>query len=324
MTANRTAITPESYPFKEILEKRYNVILSNNPDYLFFSVFDKQHPYEYMKHNGIRIFYSRGENYSPDFTISDYAIGFDYISFDDRYLRFPQLIWTGFTLNELSEKHKNIDPSILNTKEYFCNFIYSNSECCPERKQIFDILNRYKKVTSAGTFLNNTGPDFIDKKVFSESKFDFMRKCKFTIACENYPFKGYLTEKLLHALGTNTIPIYFGDKTVANEINPKAFVNLHDYPTIESALNTIKEVDNNDELYLKMLHEPVFLNENYAQESVSRLETFLYNIFDQDYNIAFRRQRVMHALSHENCLREYNAMVANFWIKAVNKILRLY
>jgi hypothetical protein len=32
----------------------------------------------------------------------------------------------------------------------------------------------------------------------------------------------------------------------------------------------------------------------------------------------------MHAGFHQNCLREYNALVTNFWIRVLNKILRIF
>ena len=78
--------------FVHILRKKYcvNVIEGNidieNVQYLFYSVFSNNH----KKYNCIKIFYT-GENISPDMNECDYAIGFDYACFGDRYFRFPLL-----------------------------------------------------------------------------------------------------------------------------------------------------------------------------------------------------------------------------------------
>ena len=45
------------------------------------------------------------------------------------------------------EKHK-LHKDISNLK--FCNYIVSNGNCIPERKEFFNMLNAYKKVDSGG------------------------------------------------------------------------------------------------------------------------------------------------------------------------------
>ena len=73
-------------PFYNILKTRYNVMISDEPDYLFVSPLGKA--FEFMKNNCIRIFFA-GEEIVPDFNLFDYAIGFDDIIFGDRYIRIP-------------------------------------------------------------------------------------------------------------------------------------------------------------------------------------------------------------------------------------------
>lgn len=70
--------------FLDCMTKRFNVVLSDNPDYIFYSVFG----HEYLKYDCIRMFYTC-ENIRPDFNLCDYAMAFDWMSFEDRYLRFP-------------------------------------------------------------------------------------------------------------------------------------------------------------------------------------------------------------------------------------------
>src|SRR5690606_34891130 len=111
---------------------------------------------------------------------------------------------------------RNFDRRILSEKEYFCNFIYSNSKANPARDRFFHQLNTYKEVTAPGTHLNNSnlfvGERFAADWMFSKLK--FQSQCKFTIAFENTSSPGYTTEKILHAFISNTIPIYWGDPEV--------------------------------------------------------------------------------------------------------------
>ncbi|MDR2657097.1 MAG: hypothetical protein LBB86_04650, partial [Oscillospiraceae bacterium] len=75
---------PNNNPFLDALGKRYDVDVTQPPDVLFHSVFGR----EFMEYDCLRVFYT-GECCTPDFNACDYAIGFDYIDFGDRYLRLP-------------------------------------------------------------------------------------------------------------------------------------------------------------------------------------------------------------------------------------------
>jgi hypothetical protein len=67
-----------------------------------------------------------------------------------------------------------------------------------------------------------------------------------------------VTEKIMHAFGAGCIPIYWGTQDVLMDFNPKAFINANDYKTFEGVIERIKEIDNNDELYLDMVNQPIF------------------------------------------------------------------
>jgi hypothetical protein len=64
------------------------------------------------------------------------------------------------------------------------------------------------------------------------------------------------------------------------------------YESLEAAVEQIKKIDNNDQLYLKMLREPWFkdgIEPSWLSESHYR--RFLSSIFDQPPEQAFRRNR---------------------------------
>ncbi len=102
----------------DILEENYELEYSDNPDFLIYSVFGNEHK---KFNNCVKIFYT-GEPVTPNFEECDYGIGFDYIEFEDRYLRLPlcEMKMTKDILNRSIFKRNQLK----NRK--FCNFIYSN------------------------------------------------------------------------------------------------------------------------------------------------------------------------------------------------------
>ncbi|MWV63070.1 alpha-1,3-fucosyltransferase [Helicobacter saguini] len=73
-------------------------------------------------------------------------------------------------------------------------------------------------------------------------------------------------------------------------INPKSFINAHDFPDIDSLIAEVKRIDNDKEAYLQMLKEPVFLNDiNELKAHKEKLKAFLESIFSQSPKDAFRR-----------------------------------
>lgn len=259
------------------LSKQYNVVLSDNPDYLFCSCFGYQH-WKYT--NCIKIYYT-SENIVPDFNIFDYGIGLQYLSLDDRYLRFP--LWLNYAwdiLDLMETKTQRINKELADRK--FCNFVYTNSGWAdPIRECFFKELSKYKKVDSGGKFLNNIG--------FSvPNKLDFIKDYKFTISIENSATSGYTTEKIIEPMMTNSIPIYYGDPHVNREFNMNSCVHLRDFDSISSAIDYIRTLDNNDNLYLDKLQECWFSYEGVKNIYINRIDEFFCNIFEQKKEDAIR------------------------------------
>ncbi|MBQ1447240.1 MAG: hypothetical protein IIZ14_08305, partial [Solobacterium sp.] len=55
-------------------------------------------------------------------------------------------------------------------------------------------------------------------------------------------------------------------------------------------VEAVKKIDRNEDLYLEMMHSPVF-REGVPEGIQNRLRSFLFRIFDQPYEAAFRRNR---------------------------------
>lgn len=271
----------KNYLIQRILEKYFNVIISDEPDYVFCTPFSM----EYLKYDCIRIFYT-AENVTPDFNTFDYAIGFDEISFGDRYIRVPNFITHPKYLKDLqllSERHKITD---FEENRGFCGYVCSNGAADPMRDFVYDEISKYKKVDSGGKYRNN-----INLPTGVENKLEFQKKYKFALALENTSFKGYTTEKLVEAFAAGGIPIYWGDPEVNKYFNEKAFINVSNYSTIDEAVEKIKEVDNNTELYMEYMNAPAFVDLEYPEKIRREFEAFLVNIFDQPIERAYRRNR---------------------------------
>jgi hypothetical protein len=238
-----SGFNPNNNYFTRILDKKYELELSDNPDFLFYSVFGKEH----LKYNAIKIFFT-GENIVPDFNYCDYAIGFHHIIFEKRYLRYPLYLLSENSYNLAIKKHELIKPDDIIDKK-FCNFIYSNNSAIL-RNEFFEKLKQYKDVDSGGNVSNNMGYNVKDK-------LNFQKNYKFSIAFENSYGSGYTTEKIIDAFAASTIPIYWGNPNIHLDFNPKSFINVHDYNDIDEVVQKVIEVDNHPEIYVNYINEPI-------------------------------------------------------------------
>ena len=296
--------------FARLLMQKYDVEISDTPDYLFYSIFGNSH----HDRDCIRIFFT-GENVVPNFNYCDYAFGFHHIEFEDRYMRLPLWrLYTGDLQKALDKPQRDVEA----TKRKFCCMVVSNvKQTDGFREAFFEKLSAYKQVDSGGKYKNNVGGPVPDK-------FEFQKDYKFSFAFENVAARGYCTEKILQSFSAGTIPIYYGDETAVQDFNPKAFINCHDYANLDDVIEKIKQLDNDDEAYLQMLNEPVFvggkLPDRYSDESIL---TFLSNIMDQPFETARRRKIIKHYsdVDYRNMKQRDVYLIVKYFIK--HKLSRL-
>ncbi len=269
--------------FLKFLEKYFQVVVDEKPDYLFFSVYGTKH-LEYDK--CIKILYT-GENLVPDFNLCDYAIGFHYIEFGDRYLRFPLYVYYQWYYDSLL-RGGSLQQEITNrvdslTDRKFCNFVYSNNvNSDPVRDAFFTELSKYRKVDSGGRHLNNIGGPVKDK-------LQFIKDYKFTIAFENSSVPGYTTEKLLEPIIAGSLPVYFGSPLVFLDFEPESFIIVKNRDDFDRAIDEIISLDNNDEKYMEMLERNKFRIDNNSIVWENKLKHFFENIFEQPRSSAYRK-----------------------------------
>ena len=275
----------DDYLVLKILRKHYNVMICDDADYVFFSVMGESH--WGVDDRCVKIFHT-GENLVPDFNACDYAFGFEWLEYEDRYIRFPLYLFYGQDiLTRMEQKHiipGDWDLSV--EKPHFCSFVVSNQRN-PKRKVALDLLNQYKHVDSGGRYLNNVGGPVSDKLAFESTH-------KFSICFENGAHSGYTTEKIVQAFAARTVPIYWGDPNVDKVFNPDAFINASSFSSLDDLLMRVKEIDQDENQYLHMLRQPALLPgaPSVSQEMAS-FESWLLNIFEQPVDKAYRRNREM-------------------------------
>lgn len=273
----------------KILSKKYELIISNNPTYIICSVFGHEH----LKHECIKVLFT-GENLCPDFNLYDYAMGFNRIIFDDRYIAVPHYARAEENTWELAWKKHTYSDEYYLSKNKFCNYVISNSKSDPARHEIIEELNKYLQVDSGGKYKNNVGGPVVDK-------LEFAKKYRFSLCFENSSTPGYTTEKIIEAFAAVTIPIYWGDERISEEFNPESFINCHEFSSFSEVVKRVKQIYEDEHLYLQMLKEPAvkgsasldaFLN---AQLIVD----FFTNIFEQPVEKAYRRNRFYAGAAYE-------------------------
>ncbi|WQU45955.1 fucosyltransferase [Helicobacter pylori] len=261
-----------------ILSQRYTITLHRNPDKPADIVFGNplgsaRKILSYQ--NAKRVFYT-GENEVPNFNLFDYAIGFDELDFNDRYLRMPlyydRLHHKAESVNDTTapyklkpdslyalkkpshhfkENHPNLCAVVNDEsdplKRGFASFVASNPNA-PIRNAFYDALNSIEPVTGGGSVKNTLG-----YKV--KNKSEFLSQYKFNLCFENSQGYGYVTEKIIDAYFSHTIPIYWGSPSVAKDFNPKSFVNVHDFNNFDEAIDHVRYLHTHPNAYLDMLYE---------------------------------------------------------------------
>lgn len=169
-------------------------------------------------------------------------------------------------------------PKRIQVPEKFCCFITRVEKA--ERVDFFNQLSKYKKVDSLGPLLNNTGI------LAPHEPYEFMKlisQYKFIITFENCQKELYITEKILHGFYSMTIPIYWGSNHIHEFFNNKSFIFIEEYnqENIRYAIEQIKQIDTNDQLYFNMVNQNVFRDnfdiDNYFDNIKKQIKNSLEN-----------------------------------------------
>ncbi len=258
----------ENNAFLAYLRARFNLVLSDQPEILLYS---RMKGSKFQRaHDCPKVFYS-GECDRARPGQADLCLTFDPDGGNNIRLPFwrlrPQALAQLFTPWE-------VDAEIAG-KTDFCNFVYSNRKA-QNRIEFFHRLRHYKKVNSAGGVENNMGGRLGGGP---EEKMAFLRRHKFTIAFENQSCPGYTTEKMTEALAARTVPIYWGDPLAARDFNPKAFINAHDFDSLDALVAHVREVDQDPALYRAHLNAVATEPINGGLDAIAALDNRVFAAF---------------------------------------------
>ena len=127
------------------------------------------------------------------------------------------------------------------------------------RNKFLDLLEKKMNVTYAGRYKNNIGhllPWDYNKPEFK----NFVSQFKFIVSMENTRYETGITEKIIHGMLAQSIPVYWGSSRVCEYFNKDRFLNLKD-DSVEGMNKIIEEmisIKNNDRKWLDIVNNNIF------------------------------------------------------------------
>ena len=235
---------------------------------IFVFPYNKDGQYYHGEYQNKTVIGLSGENYVYDPELVSLSLSSPHIDHEN-YLRMPFYLFR--FKDEISPSFKR--PQSLMTKHSdFCGFMTSHGRTMGfcrgindgviARDSLFQNLSNYKQVKSGGKHLNNIGGIIPYDKTR-----EWFSQFKFIICYENQSFDGYITEKVFNAYYAGAIPIYYADRSVLKDINPKAIIFGPDFESEDALIEYIKKVDQNQTLYQSIWNEPLMLNPYYSYEA---------------------------------------------------------
>lgn len=135
---------------------------------------------------------------------------------------------------------------------------------------------RHEIIQAAGNHIDAFGPEYMNFKVHSMHKIEGLQDYRYHFAIENCKRDYYFSEKLIDALMTGCIPIYWGCPSIGNFFNTDGFIefnNLVDLKeslkncTIEYYNSKLPIIKDNFELAKKYILSEDWIYEHYLSKS---------------------------------------------------------
>lgn len=149
------------------------------------------------------------------------------------------------------------------------------------RNTFLNKLEQNFKITYAGAYKNNIGGQL--SYPYNSNEFnDFVSKFKFIISMENSRNDTYITEKIIHGLLANTIPVYWGSTRVFDYFNPDRILYLSDENSIDNVIYAMKDLSENRDKWIEMVKKPNFINNN-IERTVYEIAKDIRGVLNNNY-----------------------------------------
>jgi Glycosyltransferase family 10 (fucosyltransferase) C-term len=159
--------------------------------------------------------------------------------------------------------------------------IYANSNCVRYRDEAFRRLAAIgpEEVHYAGKCRGGRGGVGIRANETAQRKgyatnANLYHDYRFTLAMENAPVPGYISEKIMMPFLAGSVPIYYGTTEVFDVFNRNAFV-WYDVNDPQPALDQVKYLEANRTAYAAMLRQPILAN---GEETIAKY----FSLRDED------------------------------------------
>ena len=108
-------------------------------------------------------------------------------------------------------------------------------------------------------------------------KLNTISNYRFCLCMENFEYPGYITEKIIHSIVAQSVPIYLGAPNIEKHFPTECYIDVRRYKNVESMYDYIKNLD--EDTYQKMIMAgQKFLKSNSG--SLHSYEGFANNIAD--------------------------------------------
>ena len=126
----------------------------------------------------------------------------------------------------------------------------------------------------------------------------------------------------MHAFAAGTIPIYWGATDVCKDFNPKSFINVHDYKSLDEVCQRVIEIDTDENEYLAMCKEPIYTDDSLCKNYYDNTDfvwNFIAKIFERGPEAA---RRIYNRSTGYN--KEYTKIIKDGWtVRNIKQKLRL-
>ncbi len=149
----------------------------------------------------------------------------------------------------------------------------------------FTFLNRFK-------ILKDLMKPFMFKsknyRGIVDDKLKIMSQYKFSLAFENNPFPGYITEKLFHPMMAGSIPIYYGAPNVTQHIPENCFIDFRSFKNMDEFWDYILNVSDEEVNLYRQNIDAFFKSKKFDQFDSQKEAKKIAKIIAKKYESVFQ------------------------------------